>query len=190
MPSSAFTVHLSQLLEDADDLDAAHRQFRAGSPSGRHRLAYLNRAAVVASVSAWESYIEELMRLCLEALRPPTPPLGAWPALSAFVLGLLSRFHTPNTANVSNLVNQALGLPNLHLSWTWPRCTSVQAVARLEHALNSRHQIAHGINPRPNVLNGYSSALPSFVRKLARCTDNAVRHHLIHTHHLTDPWPG
>ena len=69
MPSNAFTGHLTQLLRDADDLDNAHFRLRTGSPGRQYRLAALNRAAVVVCVSAWESYIEELVRESLNAIR-------------------------------------------------------------------------------------------------------------------------
>lgn len=92
MPSNALSVHLDQLLRDANELDAIHTQLRTGLPGRQHGLASLNRAAVVISVSAWESYVEELMRESLESLRPAAPPLGHWPALSAFILGERGRF--------------------------------------------------------------------------------------------------
>ena len=189
MPSNAFSVHLEQLLMDASELDGIHSQLRTGLRGRQFRLASLNRAAVVISVSAWESYVEELMRESLEALRPPTPPLGNWPALSAFILGELARFNTPNGPNVANLINRCLGLANVRVSWGWPNCTSARAVGLLDTALAFRHEIAHGVNPRPTVHNAYSSGLPRFIKRLAKCTDDAVRHHLIATHGLTNPWP-
>ena len=92
MPSNALSVHLNQLLGDATELDTIHSQLRTGLPGRQFGLASLNRAAVVISVSAWESYVEELMRESLAALRPAAPPLGNWPTLSAFILGELARF--------------------------------------------------------------------------------------------------
>ncbi len=76
-------------------------------------LAHSNRAAVVIGVSAWESYVEELLR----------------------------------------------------------------------------HEIAHGVNPRPVIHNAYSNWLPRFMRRLARCTDDAVLNHLTTTLGLANPWP-
>jgi hypothetical protein len=144
---------------------------------------------VVISVSAWESYVEELMRESLQALHPGAAPLGAWPALNAYVLGLLGRFNTPNSQNVADLINRCLSLADIRLAWGWQNCTSAQAVALLDDALAFRHQIAHGVNPRPVIHNNYSSWLPGFFRRLARCTDDAVRGHLVAVHHLAHPWP-
>jgi hypothetical protein len=189
LPSTAFSVHLSELLLDADELDAAHTQLRTGSPGRQYGLASLNRAAVVMSVSAWESYVEELMRESVQVPQPPAPPLGAWPALNAYVSGLLGNFNTPNPVNVGRLIRNCLGLANVDHSWNWQNCTSAQAVQRLTDAMTYRHQIAHGVNPRPTIHNYYSSQLPDFFRRLARCTDNAVRNHLVNVHGVATPWP-
>lgn len=82
MASNAFSGHLIPLLLDAAHLRAASRQLPFGIPGRLLRVAALNRAVVVACVSAWEAYIEELVRESLKVLRPPTAPLGVWPALS------------------------------------------------------------------------------------------------------------
>ena len=189
MPSNAFSVHLQQLLRDAEALERAHAQLRTGKPGRPSGLPALNRAAVVMSVSAWESYVEELMRESVQALKPPAPPLGAWPALNAYVMGLLGNFNNPSAVNVERLVRNCLGLTDVHLAWTWPNNTSAQAVQRLTDAMNYRHQIAHGVNPRPAVYNSYSNPLPKFFRRLAGCTDAAVRRHLVHVHGVAAPWP-
>jgi len=189
LSSNAFSVHLQQLLRDAEELDDAHARLRTGQPGRQYGLASLNRATVVMSISAWESYIEELLRACLQALRPPAPPLGPWPALNASVLGLLGRFHTPNADNVADLIRNCLGLQDIRTSWTWQNCPAPQAEQRLNQALRYRHQISHGVNPRPIILNPYSSQLPNFIRRLARCTDDAVRHYLVNTHVIANPWP-
>ena len=90
---------------------------------------------------------------------------------------------------VSGPIHNALGLPDIRTSWGWQNCTALQAEQRLDQALTYRHEIAHGVNSRPNILNFYSSQLPDFVRRLARCTDAAVRQHLVNTLGVTNPWP-
>ncbi len=190
MPSNAFTNHLEQLLLDAEELDDAHNELRTGSSGRQYGLASLNRAVVVMSVSAWESYVEALLREAVLALRPNGPPFAApWPALNAYVAGRLANFHTPSQQNVEQLIRSCLGLNNVHHMWTWQNCTSAQAVQRLTDAMTFRHQIAHGVNPRPIIHNNYSSQLPSFFRRLARATDIAVRNHLVTAHGLASPWP-
>jgi hypothetical protein len=189
LSSIARTGYLLPLLADALDLEAAHARLRTGRAGRQYGLAALNRAAVVVCLSAWEAYIEELVRESLVALRPAVPPLGSWPALNASVRGLLGRFNTPNADQVRQLFSDALGLPDIHLSWFWRNCTSTQAVQRLAFAMDLRHQIAHGVNPRPVVDNAYSSQLPDFFQRLGTCTDAAVRAHLVDVLGIANPWP-
>lgn len=189
MPSNALDGHLLPLLWDADHLGAASDQLPAGIPGRPFRLAALNRAVVVTCASAWEAYIEELVRESVNALRPAAPPLGLWPALNATVRGQLGRFNTPNTDNIRLLISDALGLQDIQTSWAWQNCTSAQAVQRLADAMTLRHQIAHGVNPRPAVATLYSTQLPDFFRRLGRCTDRAVRDHLVTVLGIAHPWP-
>src|SRR6266545_1183089 len=149
MASNAFTGNLLPLLRDAAHLCIASGQLPVGVPERSFRVAALNRAVVVTCASAWEAYIEELVRESLNVLRPPAPPLGLWPALNATVRGQLGRFNNPNTENIRILISDALGLQDVQTAWAWQNCTSVQAVQRLADAIALRHQIAHGVNPRP-----------------------------------------
>jgi len=129
------------------------------------------------------------MRESLQALLPPGGAVGVWPALSAYVLGLLGRFNTPDTGNVDLLINRCLSISNISAFWGWQNCTSAQAIARLDALLTLRHEIAHGVNPRPVITNEYSSSLPHFIRNLARCTDQSVRDQLVNAHNVANPWP-
>jgi hypothetical protein len=101
----------------------------------------------------------------------------------------LARFHTPNTDNIRLLISDALGLQDSQASWAWQNCTSDQAVQRLAAAMTLRHQIAHGVNPRPVVATLYSNRLPEFFRRLGRCTDRAVRDHITNILGIANPWP-
>lgn len=189
MASNAFTGHLLPLLRDADHLDDACGQLPIGFPGRPLRVAALNRAIVVTCASAWEAYIEELVRESLDALRPAAAPLGLWPALNASVRGQLGRFNNPNTENIRMLISDAVGLQDIQDNWTWQNCSSPQAVQRLAEAMKLRHQIAHGINPRPLVATIYSSQLPDFFRRLGICTDRAVREHFVNILSINNPWP-
>ena len=189
MASNAFNGYLLPLLLDADLLDEASEQLPVGISGRLSRVVALNRAIVVSCASSWEAYIEELIRESLNALRPATAPLGLWPALNATVRGQLGRFNTPNTENIRLLVSDALGLQDIQPSWAWQNCTSAQAVQRLADAMTLRHQIAHGVNPRPVVATFYSSQLPAFFRRLGRCTDRAVRDHFVNVLGIGNPWP-
>lgn len=188
MPSLAFTIHLIPLLRDAEELEDAHAALRTGAPGRQYGLASVNRAAVVMAISAWEAFVEELVRESLEALRPGGPAMGVWPAWNASVRGELGRFNNPNPENVRTLFSNALGLLDIRQGWTWFNCTWEQAVARLAQAIQLRHQIAHGVNPRPVIHNHFSSRLPEFFRRLAQCTDTTVRQFLVQTHGVQTPW--
>lgn len=189
MASNAYVGHLLPLFDDADHLSRVSRQIPLGIPVRRDRVTALNRAIVLSCVSAWEAYIEELVRESLSVLRPPSPPLGAWPALNASVRSQLGRFHAPNTENVRTLISDCLGLQDIQTSWSWRNCTSAQAMQRLAAAMTLRHQIAHGVNPRPIVTTIYANQLPIFFRRLGDCTDRAVRDHLVNVLGIAHPWP-
>lgn len=133
--------------------------------------------------------MEELVRESLTVLRPPAPPLGVWPALNASVRGQLGRFNNPNTENIRLLISDALGLQDIHTFWAWQNCTSAQAVQRLADVMTLRHQIVHGVNPRPVVPAFQANQLPNFFRRLARYTDGAVRNHLVNVLGIANPWP-
>jgi len=188
LPSQAFAIHLEQLLLDAEELDDAHARLKTGRRGRQYGLMALNRATVVICVSAWESYVEELVRESMATMRPAAGPLGPWPAHRASVLGHLGRFNNPNAENVRVLLSDAIGLADVHRSWRWSRTEPAQAVRRLAEVMKLRHEIAHGVSPRPVVYNQYSTELPDFFRRLARATDRAVRDHLVGTLGLQNPW--
>jgi len=190
MPSHAYTDHLLVLLRDATELHDAHSQLRTGQVGRQWGLGALNRAVVVMCVSAWEAYIEEVVRESIETFRP-TPPavMSTWQSLNASVRGQLGRFNTPNPDNVRMLISDAIGLPNVCDSWIWQNCDAQHARQLLSEALTFRHQIAHGVNPRPTIHNQYSSRLPGFFNRLGLCTDNAIRGHLVNALAVANPWP-
>lgn len=189
MSSNAFTTHLTELLRDAVELIVVHSSVSGATPSPQHKLDALNRAVVVMSVSAWETYVEELVCEAVHAMRPAVGPLGSWSVHYASVRGQAKRFNTPDPNNVKVLLSDALGLANVHPAWTWPGYTSVQAVQESWRVLGLRHQIVHGVNPRPAVACQYSSQLPDFFQRLGLATDQAVRDHLVNALGVTNPWP-
>ena len=189
MPSNAWNVHLEALLEDADVLIDTIQRMRELSGRRAFQSGAVNRSVVLLCVSAWEAYIEEVVREALEALRPASPPLGLWPALNATVRSQLGRFNNPNVENVRMLLSDSIGLPDIQTHWAWRGSTMAEAVARLATAMAERHQIAHGTNPRPAVTFATASRLPGFFRKLARATDDAIRRHLVTVHGIAVPWP-
>jgi hypothetical protein len=190
MPSNAFTQHLLALLEDADELVDVHGQMRTGRPGRQWGLGALNRAVVVMSVSAWEAYIEEVIIEAITAIRPAAGnPLGIWPALNASARSAVGRFNNPNVDNVRILISDSIGLPDITAFWSWKNCTVVHARELLAEALSLRHQIAHGVNPRPIIHSDYATGLPKFLQRLGNTTDGGIRKHLVETLGIANPWP-
>lgn len=149
----------------------------------------LHRAVVVACVSAWEAFVEELVREALEALRPPGPPMGTWPALNATARAAIGRFNTPNTDQIRILISDALGLTGIQDSWAWPGCVPADARGQLQRVMDLRHAVAHGVNPRPEVDFAYATGLPRFFKRLGECSDRGVREYLVATLGVANPWP-
>lgn len=175
MPSNAYTGRLVPLLQDAEDLNMAYRKLKGVASLQRFATAAISRAVVVVCISAWEAYIEEVVRESLQALHDPMPHSGLAQALDELLRADLDRFNTPTAGNVRLLLRQTVGVRDIRRSWYWPGMTIVQTSSELGQALAFRHQIAHGAHPRPTILDPYASRLPEFFRRLARRTDAAVR---------------
>lgn len=186
MPSNAYSRHLEVLLEEADTL----LEGRPGPGRGRRFWAAANRAVVVACVSAWEAYLEELLRESVAAVRAVTRPAGAADLLTALAERAVDRFNTPNAANARALFADFLGLAELLAAWSWRGSAATRTRARLDAVLQLRHRVAHGVNPRPDVTGETADLLPAFFRRLGRATDAAVRGHLIDTLGVPNPWPA
>ncbi len=189
MASDAFTQHLLILLQDADEILNVHGQLRTGRQGRQWGLGSLNRAVVVICVSAWEAYVERVIVEAITAMRPKETPLGSWSSLKAWVDGAVGRFNNPNFENVRALIFHSIGLPDISEFWFWRNCTVAHARELLTEALKFRHQIAHGVNPRPVIHSPYATQLPEFIRRLGRCTDAGIRQFLVDTLGIIDPWP-
>ena len=122
MSSNAYQGHLLQLLQDADRLEDTYGQVPVGFANRQACQASLNRAVVVMCVSAWEAYVEELARECLEVLRP-TGAMGVWSALNASVRAYLGRFNNPSLENVKLLISDVVGLQDVDQFWGWQNCS-------------------------------------------------------------------
>lgn len=190
MPSNAHQTHLLELLKDADALDDVRSYLGGNTIPSPQQLEALSRAVVVLSVSAWESYVEELVVEAVAAMRPVGGTLGAWSVHAAAMRGQASRFHTPSPDKVKESLSDALGLTDIRPAWVWPGQTAEQSQQELSRTLHLRHQIAHGTNPRPVVQPQFSSGLPQFFRNLGLATDRAVRAHLTQVLGVVHPWPA
>jgi hypothetical protein len=189
LPSAALTETFERLLADPTALAGAYDILRDSRRTLPGTLDAIPRAVVVLCVSAWEAFVEALVREAVAALRPLTPQLGPWPALAAGVRGATGRFHTPNAENVRSLVADSLGLQSVDTTWTWDDTTPAVNREQLNQMLTYRHQVAHGVDPRPQVSIRYARLLLIFVRRLSERTDAAVRLHLLETLGVPNPWP-
>ena len=70
MASNSLNGHLLPLLKEGEYLSALVLRVDPGDAEGPLKIAALNRAVVIACVSSWEAYIEELVRESLAAVRP------------------------------------------------------------------------------------------------------------------------
>lgn len=191
MPSKALMHHLFALLEDAEELWLARKQLLS-FPSRRRRWGKgaLNRAIVVMCVSAWEGYVEQVVIEAVDAIRPAAGvPLGMWPIVSALARNLIGRFHAPDVDNVKRLIKDSLGLADITSFWSWKGCPATRARKQLADALKLRHQIAHGVRPRPAVPSREAIALLDFFRRLGIRTDAGIRDHLVNILGIANPWP-
>lgn len=186
------------LLKDVEELNTAHANLRTGNRGRQWDLAALNRSVIVLTVSAWEAYVEDLVLECVDLLRSPTQPAqpggsplawphNAWPALNAEVKRVAKQLHTPNPPNVKRLVATATGLADVTLGWSYRRCNNAKAIQKLDELLTLRHQIAHGVHPRPVVHNKYATWAPLFVARIVECTESTLRSHLIGLG-IPNPW--
>lgn len=189
MPSLAFTNYLDPLLNDALEIEQAHQSLRTGTRGRQWRLGALNRAAVVMTLSAWEAYVEELAKESVDSFMPANPAQTLWQSIKADTLSRTKRFNTPNAQNVRELFTACIGLGDVTAGWNWQNTTPQRATNRLTKAITLRHQVAHGVNPRPNVRNQYAAALPGFFRLLGSATDATVRAHLVGALQVPNPWP-
>jgi hypothetical protein len=189
MPSNAYQNYLLPLLADAKEIDDAHQGLRTGQVGRQWRLGALNRGAVVMCLSAWEAYIEEITKEAIECFRPPAPHQSLWQSINADARSQIGRFNTPNVENTRKLIADTIGLQDVTVHWYWANCSVPQARDRLTEAITFRHQIAHGVNPRPTIHNSYSQGLPEFFRRLGGKTDSGIRQYLETVLHVPNPWP-
>jgi hypothetical protein len=140
MPSSALNVLMARLA-DVDELIAAHAQVGGTGPGFRFGVASLNRAGIVLSVAALESYVEALFEECLAVLvQAPADTMDGLRGIT------VARFHNPNADNVRQLFRH-LGITNIWDGISWRNCSNRFVRARLDLLVLLRHEVAHGQGP-------------------------------------------
>jgi RiboL-PSP-HEPN len=186
VPSNAFDTTFFNLMKDAELTKT--KLLLMTSTEDEAFAEVLRRSIVISVVSAWESYVEELVREAIELLKPVGSVLGVWSSFKAASLIHVGRFNTPNTDQVRNLFAETLGLQDIQKTWTWPGVTAKQSREELQQVMELRHMVAHGTNPRPVVNMAYSTSLVDFFSQLAKATDDATRAFLVSCG-VAEPWP-
>lgn len=193
--SRARTNTFEPVMADVRELQTAHGQMRTGERGRQWGLAGINRGAVALILSAWEAYVEDVALECVDAIRPATPPTtppvwphDAWPALRASTVSKAQQLHTPSAQNVRNLFRSAVGLPDVTSSWVWRGCSNATALSKLDALLTLRHQIVHGVVPRPNVQYKYVYWAQLFIERVVERTDEVLRDHLVTKLGAAAPW--
>ncbi len=214
MPSQAHD-RFEEMIAWVDQLIQIHARLRNGA-GRRHKQEALYRAGVVLSIAAWETYVEELLRVCYGVIEADSNAIGGggltpipnW-ARHAFSLkkidlgNNLKQFNTPNPNNVAKLMKQWLSFdPTSSWSWTWRRgaWSAGQVSTRLDNWLSIRHGVAHGggLPTNLNWLHDPRGRARLTLQHLKDCreivqhvvdrTDAAAASHLQTHFGITHPW--
>jgi RiboL-PSP-HEPN len=213
MPSDA-NSQFAQLIGFVDQLVAIHRRLQTGR-GRRHQQDALHRAGVVMTVAAWESYVEKVVLEAVQAIGnsgglggSSGSTVPAWAKHSfalrqAEIAGSVKRFHTPNSTNVRDLMDDALGFkPWPHWSWhvgprQWDESTMRR---RLDDWVRIRHSVAHGFplpgdvpwlrngNGPPRLTLSLLQECQKFFSHLVNQTDSAIAGFLSSHHGMLAPW--
>lgn len=163
-------------MRDPGHLTALHT--RTG-PGRRHHEPSLNRAIVVMTAAAWQSYVQDTTEAILAYLAVPTSSTGAplFNLIKASTKSALGRFNTPNARNTLALFQQVGFDPTGGWSFSIsvpPRVYAEQDVRdELDDWLTVRHKIAHGASlPAIQIVSGRPIAGPQLWKKDAeRCVE-------------------
>ena len=185
-----------------DNLVKVHRRAGTGGQGRRFIEVSVNRAVIVIAVACWQSVVQDLTKVLLDASMPAqgTTGWGTANLLVGRVKTEIGKFSTPNAENTRLLLQSAGCDPRPYWTWRTGRfgrdtLTPNQVESRLADWLKVRHAIAHGHEEMPcvPVLQAVTSASKpqdpairlvdamqclDFVRRLAQVTSDGVAGHL------------
>jgi hypothetical protein len=87
--------------------------------------------------------------------------------------------NTPKANQVQNLLDQALGIPDVTVFWKKPYLTQKKARRKLDTYVTLRGEIAHRAKPNSHVINWQCKDFLLHVTELVGRTDEAVNAHLL-----------
>lgn len=171
--SSEASDNFRYAIQDVDRLIELYDQISRGKlTTAARRSSALKRAAVILSVTTWETYIEDIIRerfelrlkdqtspedfrsaLCLGAQvwlngNPAPPDIlkwtgDAWKETVRWQLSQdLQKLNTPNTQNIRKLTKHYLG-DDLTAHWKWRGVSPSSAQQRLDELIKLRGEFAH-----------------------------------------------
>jgi hypothetical protein len=139
-------AEFDRAMSDPRNLVASHRALNPGV-GRRFREMSINRAVIVLTVAAWQSFVEDLAGEIIDELRPPDgdPGLPRYRVMRADTTFAIHHLSTPNAEKTRDLLLRAGFNPWPHWGWDgrWPM-TSFEVRERMNQWLRVRHAIAHG----------------------------------------------
>jgi hypothetical protein len=89
------------------------------------------------------------------------------------------RLNTPKHNNIDDLIESAVGLPNVSSKWVWAKkLTAEKARAKLDKFVELRGEIAHRGNARTSVTKAQVVDYLNFIENAAARTGGAVNNHV------------
>lgn len=150
----------------------------AGKISQRQRRVQYH-AALAASVAAWESYLEAVVREFFSEIADPLDLrfMAVHGLIEPRIEIDLKRFNTPNFDNARTLVYQSTGYDAIN-DWNWPaRSLSVIATkTRVDEIVQVRHSFAHGLTMPSFSWNGGPSRPPRLTSTALRMVKGIFSH--------------
>lgn len=159
-------------------------------------------AAIAAGVSAWDAYINGLMREFYIVVARPSDP--SYSALHLIANGhaqtALKRFNTPNWENTRALCISLAGYDPAN-DWNWQARGLSAAYCRefLNDILKVRHSFAHGLTMpslswtitstgTPRLTRNGLTEVKRFLTHMAKVTDEGLKRSIINTFGQSPPW--
>jgi hypothetical protein len=184
-------------VREVERLQGIHSQITTKGPGRKHNVEVLHKSAIVLLVACWEAYVEDLIgaalnhmivsckdhkafpKYVLERIASGHPGLKAWDLagdgwkktlrdnLTQVLVKTTGTLNTPKTAQVDELFQKTIGLPQISSSWHWKGRSVAQVTTALDDLVTLRGSIAHRVSAARNVQLKDVKEARSFVFRLA-----------------------
>jgi hypothetical protein len=175
---SAARLAFETSIKDAEDLLAHFNALPKPPPENGE---VLKRAGLVMALTAWETYVEDLVREEVSSRLRVVD--GSY--VGKFVHGRLNeelkRFHNPTSEKTKKLFHDYLEV-DVTASWAWQQIDSARAKKTLDELISKRGDAVHrskqaaaGTPPAPHLVKREElEKCIKFLKCLVEATDNAV----------------